>query len=86
MIFITISEELNYQFVFSFPPHFSKLYMYYIYIYWTSYFDLIVDSSNVKHLQTNEFFSIPFTKFIQRHIAISFLLFLNYWRNKDILS
>jgi len=45
MTFIT-SEELNYQFVFPSPPHFSKLYMHYTYIYRTSYFDLIVDSSN----------------------------------------
>jgi len=45
MTFITISEELNYQFVFPSPPHFSKLYMHYTYIYRTSYFDLIVGSS-----------------------------------------
>jgi len=43
------SEELNYQFVFPSPPHFSKLYMHYTYIYQTSYFDLIVDSSSVKN-------------------------------------
>jgi len=46
MIFITISEELNYQFVFLSSPHFSKLYMY-TYIYWISYFDLIVGNSSV---------------------------------------
>jgi len=44
MTFITISEELNYQFVFLSPSHFSKLYMHYVR---TSYFDLIVDSSSV---------------------------------------
>jgi len=33
MTFITISAELNYQFIFSSPPHFSKLYMHYTYIY-----------------------------------------------------
>jgi len=27
------NEELNYQFVFSSPPHFSKLYMHYTYTY-----------------------------------------------------
>jgi len=32
MTFITISEELNYQFVFLSPFHFSKLYMHYNYI------------------------------------------------------
>jgi len=47
MTFITISEELNYQFVFLSPPYFSKLYMHYTYIYRTSYFDLIIDSSSV---------------------------------------
>jgi len=47
MTFIIISEELNYQFVFPSPLHFSKLYMHYTYIYRISYFDLIVDSSRV---------------------------------------
>jgi len=42
MTFITTSEELYYQFVFLSPIHFSKLYMHYTYIYWISYFDLIV--------------------------------------------
>jgi len=49
MIFTTISEELSYQFVFPSPPHFSKLYMHYIYR--TSYFDLIVDSSSIKSIK-----------------------------------
>jgi len=44
---ITISEELSNQFVFLSPPHFLKLYMHYTYIYWTSYFDLIVGRSVV---------------------------------------
>jgi len=48
MTFITLSEELNYQFVFLSPSHFSKLYVYYTYIYRISYFDLIVGSSSVK--------------------------------------
>jgi len=49
MTFITISEELNYQFVFPSPLHFSKLYVHYTYMYRTSYFDLIVGSSSVKN-------------------------------------
>jgi len=51
MIFITISEELNYQLIFLSlsPSHFSNfLYMHYTYTYRTSCFDLIVGSSNVK--------------------------------------
>jgi len=48
MSFITISEKLNYQFVFSSSPHFSKLYMHYTYIYRTNCFDLIVGSSSIK--------------------------------------
>jgi len=49
MIFITISEELNYQFVFLSLPHFSKLCMY-TYINWISYFDSIVDGSSVNNV------------------------------------
>jgi len=49
MTFITISEELNYQFVFPSSSHFSKLYMHCTYIYRTSYFDLIVGSSSGKN-------------------------------------
>jgi len=48
MTFITISEELNYQFVFPSPPHFLKWYMHYTCIYRINYFDLIVGSSSVK--------------------------------------
>jgi len=29
--YYTISEELNYQFIFPFSPHFSQLYMHYTY-------------------------------------------------------
>jgi len=47
MTFITISEELNYQFVFPSPPHFFKV-MHYTYIYRISYFDLIFGRSGVK--------------------------------------
>jgi len=50
MIFITISEELNYQFVFPSPPHFSKLCTI-PNIYGTSYFGLIVGSSSVKNFK-----------------------------------
>jgi len=52
MTFITISEELNYQFVFSSSLHFSKLYMHYTYIPRASYFDLIVVSFSVNTTNT----------------------------------